>query len=129
MLPADVTGVLGITYEFDASRKHCLTRNFEIVDSECDHRACGEEAMKFIGRTIKLQDRAICELEPDLVVGLPVDGQAKDVSEQRDSFIQMISADSDETDLQHRHGLLLAGCGRCAASVSGPLSRGLYGNP
>jgi hypothetical protein len=52
MLPADAVGMLNITYEFDASRKHCLASDIKIVDSECDHRACSEEAMKFVGRTI-----------------------------------------------------------------------------
>jgi len=52
MLPTDAVGMLNIIYEFDASRKHCPASDIKIVDSECDHRACSEEAMKFVGRTI-----------------------------------------------------------------------------
>jgi hypothetical protein len=34
MLPADAVGMLNITYEFDASRKHCPASDIKIVDPE-----------------------------------------------------------------------------------------------
>jgi hypothetical protein len=45
MLPADAVGMLNVTYECDASRKHCPASDIKIVDSECDHRACREEKL------------------------------------------------------------------------------------
>jgi hypothetical protein len=73
--------------------------------------------MKFVGRTIELQNRAVGELEPYQVVGLPIDGHAKDIAEERNGFIQAITSDPDKIHLQHRHGLLLypafSGAARC----------------
>jgi hypothetical protein len=63
--------------------------------------------MKFVGRTIQLQNRAVGELERYQVVGLFIDGHAKDITEERNSFIQPISSDSDKTQVQHRHRPLL----------------------
>ena len=62
MLPADATGILNVTYEIDADGEHSLAGDIEIVDPERDHGACGEEGMKFVGRTIELQNRTVGEL-------------------------------------------------------------------
>ena len=62
--------------------------------------------MKFVGRTIQLQNRAVGELERYQVVGLFIDGHAKDITEERNSFIQPISSDSDKTQVQHCRPLL-----------------------
>src|SRR6516164_6880958 len=64
MLPAHPTGMLNVTYEFDAGGEHSPARLIEIVDSERDHRACSEEGMKFIGWTIEFQNCPVGEPEP-----------------------------------------------------------------
>lgn len=65
MLPADAIGMLNVTYEIDTSGEHSPARDIEIGDPERDHRAGSEEGMKFVGRTIELQNRAVGEAEPD----------------------------------------------------------------
>ena len=107
MLPADTIGMLNVTYEIDASGKHSIARDIEIVDPERDDRACSEEGMKFVGRTIELQSRTVGEPEPYQVIGLPSDRHPNDIPEQRNGFVQPIASDSDKTDLQHRHRPLL----------------------
>jgi hypothetical protein len=64
MLPANAIGMLNVTYEIDTSGEHSPARDIEIVDLERDHRACSEEGMKFVGRTIELQNCTIGEPEP-----------------------------------------------------------------
>jgi hypothetical protein len=54
MLPADAIGMLNVTYEIDTSGDHRPARDIEIFDPERDHRARGEEGVKFVGRTIEL---------------------------------------------------------------------------
>jgi hypothetical protein len=44
MLPADAVGMLKVADQFDAGRKHCAASDIEIVDPECDHRACREDS-------------------------------------------------------------------------------------
>src|SRR5262249_47725249 len=103
MLPAHAVGMLSMTYEFDASRKHGLASDIEIVDPESDHRARREEAVKFVCPTVNLQNRAVGELEPDLIAGLSGDGYAKDIAKERNGFIQPFGPDADETYLRHCH--------------------------
>jgi hypothetical protein len=42
MLPTDTIGVLNVACEIDSSGEHCPACDIEIVDPECDHRACIE---------------------------------------------------------------------------------------
>ena len=76
MLPANATGMLNVTYEIDASGKHSIARDIEIVDPERDHRASSEEGMRTIG-----------EPEPYQVIGLPSDWHPNDIPEQRNGFV------------------------------------------
>jgi hypothetical protein len=87
MLPADAIGMLNVTYEIDASRVHSPARDIEIVDPESDHRAGSEEGMKFVGRTIELQNCTVGESEPDQVIGLPGDRHTNDIPKQRNGFV------------------------------------------
>jgi hypothetical protein len=73
------------------------------LDSERDHRACGEEGMKFIGWTIEFQNTPVGEPEPHEIIGLPGDRNTHDIPKQSNSFVQPITSDSDESHLQHRH--------------------------
>jgi hypothetical protein len=106
MLPADAIGMLNVTYEFDTGGEHGPARDIEVFDPEPDHRARGEEGMKFVGRTIELQNSTVGEPEPYEVIGLPGDRHTNDIPEQGNSFVQPITSDSHEADLQHRHCLL-----------------------
>ena len=81
MLPADAIGMLNVTYEFDTGGEHGPVRDIEVFDPERDHRACGEEGMKFVGRTIELQTSTVGEPEPDQVIGLPSDRHTNDIPE------------------------------------------------
>ena len=81
MLPAHPTGMLNVTYEIDTSGKHSPARDIEIVNPERNHRASSEEDMKFVGRTIKFQNRAVGEAEPYQVIGLPSDRHTNDIPE------------------------------------------------
>jgi len=103
MLPADAIAMLNVTYEIDTGGEHGPARDIEIFDPERDHRACGEEGMKFVGRTIELQNSTVGEPEPYQVIGLPGDRHTNDIPEERNSFVQPITPDSNEADLQHRH--------------------------
>jgi hypothetical protein len=49
--------------------------------------------MKFVGRTIQLQTRAVGEREPNETVGVPIDGHAEGIAKERNSFIQPITSD------------------------------------
>src|SRR5262249_31726270 len=103
MLPAHAVGMLNIADEFDAGCKHGLAGDIEIVDPESDHRTCREEAVKFVGWTVKLQNRTIGEPESDKIVGLSAHFHAKNIAKERKGFLQAISPDTDEADLRHRH--------------------------
>jgi hypothetical protein len=103
MLPADAIGMLNVTDEIDTSGEHGPARDIEIFDPERDHRACGEEGMKFVGRAIEFQDSTVGEPEPDQVIGLPGDRHTDDVPEQRNGFVQPVTSDSNKAHLQHRH--------------------------
>jgi hypothetical protein len=81
MLPANAIGMLNVTYEIDTSGEQSPTRDIEIVDLERDHRACSEEGMKFVGRTIELQHCTIGEPEPHQLIGLPSDRHTNDIPE------------------------------------------------
>jgi hypothetical protein len=96
MLPADAIGMLDVTDKLDTGGQHGPAREVEILDSEPDHRACGEEGMKFVGRTVELQDSTVGKPEPDQVVGLPSDRDTDDIPEERNSFVQPITSDSNE---------------------------------
>src|ERR1700759_5439086 len=65
MLPALAVGMLNVADEVEAGRKHGVLRGVKIIDLESHHRAGREEAVKLVGRTIQLQDRAVGELGPD----------------------------------------------------------------
>jgi hypothetical protein len=81
MLPADAIGMLNVTYEIDTGGEHGPARGIEVFDPERDHRACGEEGMKFVGRTIKLQNSTVGEPERYQVIGLPSDRHTNEISE------------------------------------------------
>jgi len=88
MLPADAIGMLNVTHEIDASGEHSPARDIEIVDPESDHRAGSEEGMKFVGRTIQLQNCTVGESEPDqVIIGLPSDRYTNNIPEQRYGFV------------------------------------------
>jgi len=53
MLPADAIGVLNVSNEHDAGRKHGAARFIKIVHSKCDDRTCGEECMELVARTVE----------------------------------------------------------------------------
>jgi hypothetical protein len=56
---------LNVTYKkIDTSGDHGPARDIEIFDPECHHRARGEEGMKFVGRTIELQNSTVSEPKP-----------------------------------------------------------------
>ena len=59
--------------------------------------------MKFVGRPVELQDSAVGEPEPDQVIGLPGDRHTNDIPEERNGFVQPITSDPNEVDLQRRH--------------------------
>jgi hypothetical protein len=80
VLPARPIGVLHVTNESGARGEHCSTRRIEIVDPESDHRTTrGEEGVEPVSRSVKLQNRAVFELEPDQVIALPRDWHAHHV--------------------------------------------------
>jgi hypothetical protein len=79
MLPTDAIGMLNVTYEIDTSGKHGPARDIEVLDPERDDRACGEEGVKLVGRTIELQNCTVGEPEPYQVIGPPSDRHTNDI--------------------------------------------------
>jgi hypothetical protein len=99
MPPTNAIGILNLADEIDACGEHGPVRRVEILDPETYDRAGREEGMKFVARTIELQDCAVGECEPNEVIGLPGYGDPHDIPKQRHGFSQPIASDSDETNL------------------------------